>query len=65
MAEQNDLLTVAEAAAVIQITPEWLHEPIARGELPAVVVDRKGHVRQADLWIETRRIVPPPTARRN
>lgn len=66
MTERDDLLTVDEAAAIIQVTPRWLHARIARGELPAVEVGGKRHVREADLnaWVEAQRIVPRPTDRR-
>ncbi len=67
MAKRADLLSVDEAAQMLQVTPAWLDSRIAKGELPAVVVDRTRYVRPTDLdtWIEGQRIHRRPGGRRN
>lgn len=51
MEAQKDMLSVAEAAEILGITPSGVRDRIRRGLLPAVRVGRKWRIAAADLMI--------------
>lgn len=49
MPDPSDLLTVAEAAAILRLHPVTVQRLLRRGELPGVRVGRQWRIRRTDL----------------
>lgn len=51
------LLTIAEVAGVLRVTPQWAYYLARSGNLPCVRIGRRIRVLEADLtaWLQGRR----------